>query len=65
MMPVAVCFVVPQNQNKKFKQKLLFAYINVACSLLPIPSSADNSAYLSMSQYAIWTEHVQLFCVEV
>jgi len=54
MMPVTICFVIPQNQNKKkLKQKSLSTHFSVCCSLLPTPSSAGNSVYLSTSHGAI------------
>jgi len=57
MMPVTVCFVIPQNQNKNLNNSFDDDFtVAWSCCL-------GNSAYLSISHDAISTNHVQVFCV--
>jgi len=73
MTPVTICFVIPQNEHKTFKQKSFkhgssddFTVTGQHFTLMLTGKLLTvNSAYLSTSRDAIWTNRVKVFCAEV
>jgi len=64
--PVTICFVIPQNRYRLNKNHLTTSMMpgcvgNIEVNCCP----PGSSRYLLTSRDAIWTNPVQVFCVEV